>query len=208
MNNLFDDDFKGERDGEPWKRSEKDRLLNMWCAGEASIARISLRLDRTPESIRTKIKEFQENLHNRAVNYRPKKRNWRGGMKFTENEELMLKSFVKRGLPLDALAKVLQRPLSELQPNKRTRVLGDVKEMRKLVPSLDVIWACRYAYFVWCKDGRKPLITDKEYDDLVMEEIEYGGGEKEFEKIKQHQGWPDGIKSLALYLAWKKDSDL
>jgi hypothetical protein len=50
---------------------------------------------------------------------------------------------------------------------------------------------------------KKPVISDDAYNALVHEVVEYGGGEKAFNAIKLHKGWPDRIKSLALYLVEK-----
>ena len=202
---LFDGkSFRGENNDTPWKRSDVDKLFEEYFLKGTHPSRIALLLNRTPESIRTKIKEYKENLFNRTVRYRPKKRTWRGEMRMTVNDEEYIEFWVKRGLPLEHLARLLQRPLKQLQPNKRTRVLADVKNIRKFVASLDLIWALRYAYFVWAKkDEEKALVPDAEYDEMVQEEIEYGGGLKAFATIKSQQGWPSHIKSLALYLAEK-----
>lgn len=72
------------------------------------------------------------------------------------------------------------------------------------MPETDLIWAYRYAWFVWHKkNAYAPLITNEEYDALVTEVCAYGTGEQEYACLKQHNGWPDEIKTLALYLAKK-----
>jgi len=201
----------GDHAGKPadneakWKKWQTRKLLDLYCFGEHP-TKIAYIIKRTPESVRTRIKEFSRNLHGRAERYVPSpKRISRKGKRLTENEFLMIRSFRKRGLNVKWLANVLARDPSDFRGAGVTKSSDPIPDVRSFAPTLDIIWAFRYAYFVWGKDypELKKLITDEQYDDLVKEEIEYGGGEAAFEHIKSSKIAPSYIRSLALYLAEK-----
>jgi hypothetical protein len=105
------------------------------------------------------------------------------------------KTLLSKKVAVDQIAKLLQRDVKEISGGASDEV-GKARTFEEVAPRLDLIWAHRYIYFVY----KTSLISDEAYDDMVKEEIEFGGGEKAFVTIKLRQGWPDCIKSLALYL--------
>jgi hypothetical protein len=189
-----DKELKNESADEPWKKSETDKMLDLYFEG-AHPKRIAQQLARNPKAVRRRLEQFSYNERDRAVCYDPFRRVSRKKKKMTQNELTMWDAHRERKVPVAITAKVLCRDVTELDGSS---IVGTMKsdEMRGVAPRMDLIWAHRYIHFVW----KTPIITDKAYDDLVEEEIEYGGGLKAFATIKLHQGWPDYIKSLALYL--------
>ena len=70
---------------------------------------------------------------------------------------------------------------------------------KHLAPTLDLLVALRYVFYNY----KIQIISDKSWDDMKFEEIEYGGGGpilKEYENPRLIKPW---IKSLGLYLCDK-----
>lgn len=198
MSGFFpEEEVKNQSADEPWKRSETDRMLDSYFGG-AHPNRIAQELGRNPKAVKRRLEQFTYNERDRAERYEPFRRLSRKGKKWTENERVMLRSYQEKKIPLEFLAKVLQRDVAEV---KGTKIGAAIETMshRTIAPTIDLLWAYRYAYFGW----KEPLISDEAYDVLVKEEIEFGGGEKAFAYIKSYQGWPNYVKTLALYLAEK-----
>ena len=120
-------------------------------------------------------------------------------MRWTQNELALLKANRDKGVPPQYTARLLCRDENELTLKKEVQV-GKTRSLMSLAPTLDLIWAYRYVHIVY----KQSLITDEVYDALVQEEIEYGGGAAAFEAIKHHQGWPERIRSLGLYLVQRE----
>lgn len=197
MSGFFsDDEVKNRAADEPWKKSETDKMLDLYFAG-AHPKRIAQILGRNPKAIKRRLEQFTYNERDRAVKYEPFRRASRKGKRMTENERVMWDEHRKRHIPAEVTAKVLCRDVSELDGSKIKKKLSN-NGLTKL-DSMDVVWAHRYAYFGW----KQPMISDQEYDDLVQEECEFGGRTLDFNAIKAHRGWPEHIRSLALYLHGK-----
>jgi len=208
---LPEESLQAKHADEAWGDSLTDKLLDMHFAGTPP-PRMAVELGRKPKAIWRQIEMFTRNERGRAVNYHPHNRTSREGKRFTENDDLIVQAYRKLGLGVSIAAKVTQHSTDELRQQSRriskAEVRQEVVEAKsairsantKLAPTLDFIWAHRYIYFVY----KTPILPDKVYDAMVEEEIEYGGGEDKFLEIKNHHGWPDYIKSLALYLCGKQ----
>jgi hypothetical protein len=211
MSGFFSDEVvKNEGAGDKWlKGSERDPALDEYFAG-ARPDILGIKYKNSPKaflnSILNKLKSNYkkpgyEDGPGRAEKYEPVRRVSRRGKRFTPNEIDFRRAHKKRGIDPAVTAKILCRDVEEITGKSKTQV-AHTKSLRTVAPTMDLIWAHRYIYFVYVKKGgmEKPLITDKAYDQLVSEEIEFGGGGPAFERIKNHKGWPKHIISLALYL--------
>lgn len=198
MSGFFaDEEVKNKAADEPWKKSETDKMLDLYFGG-AHPRRIAQILGRNPKAIKRRLEQFTYNERDRAMRYEPRQRASRKGKKFTQNELIMWEEHRKRKIPPEVTAKIFARPVEELNGSKVAKRMKN-NEVKTLVPAMDIVWALRYAHFGW----KQPIISDEEYDALVQEECEFGGGTKAFEIIKAHQGWPIYIRALAQYIADK-----
>ncbi len=191
---LPEQQVKNKSADEPWKKSETDRMLDLYFNGGTPV-HIAQQLGRNPKAIKRRIEQFRCNERDWATRYEPRQRISRRGKRITENETIILQAHSERKVPIADTARLLARSVQELTLEGKVGV-AEVKKLTCLAPTLDLIWAYRYIHFVY----KEQVISDVAYDQLVQEEIEYGGGAPAFAKIKNHQGWPEHIKSLALYL--------
>lgn len=194
-------EVKNQEADEPWKKSERDIVLDEYCAGRAHPRELAQRLGRNPKAIKRLIEQFTNNERDRVIRYESFRRTSRKGKKFTQNELRVVKAHQAKGVPAEATARLLCRGIDELVGKKGLEGATQAKSDGPLAPTLDLIWAHRYIFFVY----KSPILSDAAYNALVEEEIEYGGGEKAFQKIKVLQGWPEHIKCLAMYLTLRKD---
>jgi len=197
---LLDQQFMGADCDAPWKRSEVDRMLDLFFSG-IRLGRLAYKMRRTKESVRTYIKELAYNKNGKAEQYQPRCRVSRKGKHFSKNEVKFWQIFRENKTPIAALARLLQRDESEFAVSEKRIKNPTTDLLRQLLPTMDIIWAYRYIHFRY----KKHIITDEQYDTLVAEEIEYGGGSTAFERVKAHNGWPVYIRSLALYLCEKSE---
>ena len=181
---------------EEWSDKDRDLVLEEFCAGRSSPRHLARRLGRTPKAIKRLIEGFVRNERNRVLRYHPVYRTSRQGKKWTKNELIILKAHAEEKIDPVYTARLLCRHADELDLTPKAEIAKIKREAEGIAPTLDLIWAHRYLYFVY----HRPVITNRAYDDLVKEEIEYGKGAKAFSEIKHHEGWPDYIISLALYL--------
>ena len=212
---FSDDEVKNKNVDRPWMKSDTARMLNLYCAGSATPDRIAQEMGRTPKAVKRQLELFTYNERDRAVRYEPQRRVSRKGQRFSKNEQVMWDKHRELGVPAEVTAKVFCRPIKELdgsQTERKVKVaktkagtMTDRMECGIGIPSIDLIWAYRYIYFVWNKE-KEGIISDQLYDDLVQEECEYKNAQQ-FEEIKRHQGWPEHIRSLAMYLAIKHERD-
>lgn len=202
MSGFFSDDrVKNPQADEPWMKSERDGVLDTYLSGGAGATPklIAQKIGRNPKAVRRLIEQFTNNERDRVLRYEPFRRISRKGKKFTQNEFAMWKAHVAKEVPAEATAKLFMRGVEELSLKKGLEVNQAKAKTSSFAPTLDLIWAHRYIYFVY----KTPIISDQAYDDLVKEEIEFGGGGDAFEKIKNFRGWPVHITTLALYLTDK-----
>lgn len=185
---------KNPNTNDVWKRREVDELLDIYLSG-ADLGRIGVRLGRNRKAILRKIQEYIYNERDRAANYIPRQRLSRAGKRWTENDTQILRECHKKGVIPKQIAAVLARKQEEVEelltPNK-TKAGQDPKSVSSIV---DLIWAHRYLYSL-----KSPVISDKEYDSLVEEETEYGGGGPALEAARQDLRYPHRIRCLAHYL--------
>lgn len=194
---LFDNAVvRNKSADEPWKKSETAKMLDSYLAG-ARPERIAQELGRNPKAVKRRLEQFTYNEFDRAVRYEPFRRASRSRMRLTENERLIIKAHRERNVPIEATAKVLARDANEIDPN-REKDAAQVTQRKEVAASLDLVLAYRYIYFTY----KKKIISNKTYDDLKAEEIEFGNGSYILGDPKRAPGY---IKSLALYLVGKHE---
>jgi hypothetical protein len=74
--------------------------------------------------------------------------------------------------------------------------------LKQVAPTLDMLIAHHYLYW----QAKQPIISNKEYDDLREEEIEYGCGRLAVEalsKFREVQHYPPYIRYLAFYMQFR-----
>lgn len=191
---LPDESVRNKENDTPWMKSDTDKMLDLYFAGEASPKRIAQQMGRNPKAINRQLELFRYNEKDRAVRYQPLRRISRKGKRFTENEMELIRTHQERNVPPSATACVLARDVSEVDGSPaRDKVLVSGQ---KMIPTIDLIYAYRY---LWKRMNRK-LISDKTYDEMVAEEVEYGGGGPAFAAMKKDEDFPGRIRSLANYL--------
>jgi ribosomal protein S24E len=195
---FSDKEVKNKAADTPWKKSERDHVLDVYFAGGegANPDVIARKIGRNPKAVKRLLEMFVYDERERATLYEPKKRINRKGLGITKNEQALIDAHKERKVDPKITAKVLCRSVAEVT-GKIDADLRKSKEQRRVFDSgLDLIWAHRYLYFVL----QKPILDDQSYNALVIEEVEYGGKLREFEQIKAATEWPDYIRSLAWYL--------
>jgi len=211
MSGFFpDDEIKNEGAGKLWLKSERDKALDEYFEG-AHPKQLGIKYKKAPKAFLNSIlnklrynykKEGQEDQPGRAERYEPFSRFSRKGKRFTPNEVDFIRCHRELKLDLSVTAKILMRDVSELKSDKSPeQVKGDGKAI--LSTTLDLVLALRYVYHIY----ERKLVSDKTYDDLVAEEIEYGGGEKVLKSQQSARDCPPRIKTLALYLCERYDDD-
>lgn len=189
-----------EHANEVWTQAQDDKLLDDYLAG-GSPEVLGIKFKRKPKAIVRRIDYYRDNERDWVLNYKPGNRISRKGKRLTANEKLIIAGHRKKKIAPRLTARVLARDVSEVSSevqDEKEEVKRKVRNATtQLAPSLDLIWALRYIYFVY----KKPILSDEAYDALVSEEIEYGGGLADFTRIKDHQGWPPYIRALAGYLS-------
>jgi hypothetical protein len=192
---------KNEAADAPWRKSEMDRMLDLYFNG-AHPDRIAHELKRNPKAVKRRLEQFTYNERSWAERYEPYNRVSRKGKRFTQNETLIIKAHQERDVPVAATARLLSRSLEELTLEVPME-LARCKAVH-VAPTLDVIWAHRWLYFL----RKTPIISDAAYDALVQEEVEYSGSAA-FERIKLFRNFGPGyIRDLALYMHGKYQAQL
>src|SRR6266508_3281885 len=136
---LPDVDLSNANADRPWRKSEIDRLLDLYFAG-ASPDRLAQILKRNPKAIRRMLEQFTYNERDRAVLYQPyRPRVSRKGKRWTENERLLVVAHHERKIPFGATVKVLARTVGEFKSVKGE--VGKIKEKNVFAPTLDLIMA-------------------------------------------------------------------
>lgn len=198
---FFDEEqVKNVQADEPWKKSERDWVLDTYlAAGEgATPKQMAQKLGRNPKALVRLVQQFCYNEQDRVIHYEPFRRLSRKGKKFTQNELSLWRALADKQVPPAAIAKVLQRDVNELTHQKESTI-AQQKSATPFAPTLDLIWAFRCAHALGT-----PLISDDTYDDLVKEEIEFGGGGPRFARLKAFVGWPPHVRALVAYLTEKQ----
>lgn len=196
---LPDDLVKNAAADRPWKKSETDRMLDMYFDGTPP-DRIAIKLQRNPKAIKRRIEAFSANENGRAESYEPFRRLTRHKQRVSESEVLLIASHKRNGVPKDVTAKVLQRSVSELYTPPTVK--PELSFMKKFIPAMEIIMALRYFHFCHRKNSPFLIVSDKDYDDLVHEECEYGGQTSAFTTIKcmDVRDYPHRIRWLMEYL--------
>lgn len=202
---LPDDEIKNANNDLPWKKGERDRLLDIYLAGGngASPGALAREFNRNKKSIERRLEDYTYNYEHRAEDYEPVQRISRIGKRFTENEQLIIRSHRKKGVAVEHTARLLARSVRELTVGDTKAGAAKVKQDKVFAPTLDLILALRYAFFVY----QRKLVPDSVYDDLVAEEKEYGGGAPALQSLGDPKVCPRRIKTLALYLTEKADDE-
>lgn len=200
MDQLFSDDqIKNKEADEPWKKSETDKMLDLYFAG-AHPKRIATILQRNPKAVKRRLEQFTYNERDRANRYEPVKRMSRKGQRITENEKAMIVAYKARHLPMAMLAKVLQRAPRELGLDSTD--LTRLVDFKKVGIGVDLVLAYRYLYYV----KGISILSDQAYDKLEAEEIEFGSNGDILNKAvgsDKEDDYPNHVRALALYLAFR-----
>jgi len=168
-------------------------MLDLYFSGTPP-DRIAIELKRNPKAIKRRIEQFVSNERDRAVLYVPFKRMVRTSLRLTQNETLLIAAHVRNGVPSKATAHVLQRVVSEVNPDWKRK--AEVKTAKTFASSLDLFLACRYAKLKWQED----LVNPDTYAAMEHEEREYGGGGPVLDYKQKVNDMPERIVYLALYL--------
>lgn len=210
MSGFFkEEEIKNPDAGKVWDKKERDKALNEYFSTGGHPKRIGIKYKGSPKAFQNSIlnklkynfeKKGQEEGRGRAEKYKPSKyREWRGGKKFTPNEIDFIRCHKEQGISPEVTAKILCRKVSEIHKDYRGE--SRRKEMQDYATSLDLILAYRYAHHA---TGYPTLISDETYDEMVEDELEFGGVTL---KDIQVTSYPSHIKSLAIYLAQKHELD-
>ncbi len=202
MKSLLPEDRipRTEHADEVWTQEQDDALLDDFFAAGGSPETLAIKHKRKPKAIVRRIDYYRDNERDWVLKYKPGHRISRKGKRITANDKVIIEAHRKKKIPVYLTARVLARDVSEIDGHEEQ--LREDKNLAALAPKLDRIWAYRYIFLIY----KRSLISDTTYNDLVEEEIEYGGGTQAFAEIKHHLGWPEHIKSLALYLVQKQDA--
>lgn len=173
----------------PWKRREVDKMLDLYFDG-VEVSRIARKIERDADEVSHKLQEYFYNQHDRAVNYKPKRRISRKGKPLTDNDRLVIVSLQKANVASEHIARILCRPVSDFAAPSKTL------EFKSSLPTLDLILALRYLFH--CR--KKKIVTDEEYDALVQEEREFGTGAGILDHQTQADYFLPRIGPLADYL--------
>lgn len=200
MPGLFPEDkIRNPIADEPWKKSETDKMLDLYLAG-CPPTRIAQVLGRNPKAVKRRLEQFGNNERDYAIRYEPFRRISRKGKRMTQNELSWLHYYRERQIPLRYLAKVLQREVREFGLDQED--LSHKVDMKRVATGVDLVLAYRYLYYV---QGIS-ILSDQAYDDIEKEEMEFGaGGEILKEKVGSDrvEDYPPHIRALGLYLAFK-----
>jgi hypothetical protein len=210
---LFQEDlFKNENNDKPWMKSETDRMLDLYFNG-SDPDRIAYLLKRNPKAVKRRLEQFTYNEDKRAERYDMFERDSRRGKRLTENEKILIKAHVERKVPMEATAALLCRKVEEIRGESIAPSLNKVEDskgkaklehnwLKTVAPSLDMLIAHHYLYW----QAKQPIISNKEYDDLCEEEIEYGCGRLAVEAIRGFREvlhYPPYIRYLAFYMQFR-----
>lgn len=191
---LSDNDLKNASADAPWKRSETDKMLDAYFAGQSDPHHIAISLKRNPKAVSRRIEQFLYNERDRVFKYEPFRRISRKGARFTKNEKLLIDAHKERDIPPGFTARLLMRDLSELPDVKAGNDMADCELLR--IPSIDIFKAIRYAYHI----HKTPLISNETFDRIKQEEFEFGSSHAAIEAMGDPRQCDPHIKTLALYL--------
>ena len=199
---LAEEGLRNPAANEVWKRSEVDTLLDLYFSG-TDPGRIAVMLKRNRKAIIRKLQEYIYNERNRASDYRPRQRQSRKGKRITWNEQQVIAECRKKGVSWSQIALVLQRGVDEIRNDEGVETAKALhRELKRAAVSLDMLLAYHYLYHV----KKLTILSNKAYDDLKAEEIEYGCGSLLLGAFKVEDrvgGYPRHIRALAAYLEYK-----
>jgi hypothetical protein len=135
------------------------------------------------------------------LRYHPVKRKDRRGKPITENERRVIQWTGEYGIPASAVARFLQRDVSELGSGPSPRF----RRMREASFGVDLIFAYRFLYYV----KGISILSDKAYDELERKEIKTGDGGDLLETSVGSDvadDYPPHVRALASYLIFKYSS--
>lgn len=187
----------------PWLRGDTDKMLNLYFSG-AHPNRIAQELNRNPKAVKRALEQFTYNERDRAVRYEPVQRYSRKGKRLTENENLMIASFLERKQPMEALAKVLQRDLSEIYKDPKAHVERSKDLVIASGVDLCLAYRCLRDFFLY------PIISPQTLKDMEQEEMEFGAGSVILAKKsgKTVDDIPLRVRTLAFYLRQRHEDEL
>lgn len=186
----------------PWKKSQRDRLLDLYfgCGKKSTPKALAEIVGRSVQDVKDLIAAFINNEADRVLNYQPKQRISRSGMRLTENELAVIKGNREAGVPPEHTARLLQRPIKDFFIDFKSREVH--LKNKSLGTGVDLCLAYRYCYYV----KGISIVSDYAYDELEKEEIEFGsGGNILAEQVggDSEDSYPPHIRALAMYLIFK-----
>lgn len=198
---FSDEEVKNAAADQPWRKSERDHVLDVYFMGGAGAHPVSLarKLGRNPKAVKRMIEQFVHNERDRAVLYVPFKRVSRKGRKITQNELALIKAHKEKGVSVEATAVVLQRPVADFYKDFESR--ERFQEMKKFGPGVDLILAYRLLYY--CHGIS--IVSDRAYDEIEAEEKEFGANSQVLNTVGSDNvnDYPHHIRALAMYLGFK-----
>lgn len=191
--------------GEPWMKSDTDKMLDLYFGG-ATPAHIAIQLNRNVNAITVRLGKFTYNVENKADTYEPLRRNSRRGKRITQNEQVVIKGHQMHNVSPAVTARVLQREVKEFHTAPGVEERTEVRIASKL-PSVDgfmVDLVLAHQYLFYC--AKAPVISESDFESLRAEEKEYGKGSQALSKPPSDKAtdYPPHVRSLAYYLQVKK----
>lgn len=182
-----------------WTQSDTDKMLDLFFSGMSTVE-VAERLRASVQNVRMRLKPFLFNIDDRAKNYQSNFRVSRKSKSLSFTEKKVIETYQQNNIPLKYLVKLLQRPLSEIDPDDIGK--AKAKVMKDVATGTDLVLAHRYLYHC----THTSIISDQAYDDLKAEEMEYGGGHGLLSQKASDLAidYPPHIRSLAYYLQFKK----
>ena len=186
--------FSPKDEGRPWKRSDTDRMLDLLLAGMHP-KRVATKMNRSVKAINRQIERFSANTNGRCETYEPVRRMSRKNQRWSQNDAELTRRMRKAGVEEADIAKVLARSVKEMEGTEGKAFHTDAQQV---ATTSDLVEAYQYLFHV----SHHPVVSDKTYDALKEEEIEYGVMGEHADKpprTKPAQYSP-AIRDLACYL--------
>lgn len=185
-----------------WKFKTIDTLFDYYFSG-FRLEDLCQKLGRDRKEVLAKLRQYLDNENERAMKYTPvRRRYFRKGKQLNRREVKAIKRLRTAGVASATIARILMRNIEEVDPMLYASDRANIEKMKSAAVGVDLILAYRHLYY--CHGIS--VVSDKAYDELMQEEIEYGGGKGILDRFigsdcPEH--YPHHIRALALYLGFK-----
>ncbi len=175
-----------------YKNRDLDLTLDMFLEGK-SPSTVAMRMGSTVEAVKNTILLLRRDVKGAASKYVASVggRASRIGKPWATSETLFYSDLVKAKVPLNVIAALLARKEEELPDHQTAKQTA--KQTPEQTHTWDMVLAYRYAFHIY---GFR-IISDKVYDSLKAEELEFGPSRK---LDADPRNVPHHIKTLSLYL--------